>query len=93
MPDGSFHGFELGGIFVKTEGVNPGEQAEIYYGLLKPGTFGENIYVTEDGDLDFYNLKMTSNSRAVIQRRTSCMPASTSTLRRQTIWSSSPGAH
>src|SRR5512136_461260 len=69
MPDGSFHGFELGGIFVKTEGVNPGEQAEIYYGLLKPGTFGENIYVTEDGDLDFYNLKMTSNSRAVIQRR------------------------
>jgi phosphoenolpyruvate carboxykinase (ATP) len=69
MPDGSFRGFELGGIFVKTEGVNPGEQAEIYYGLLKPGTFGENIYVTEDGDLDFYNLKMTSNSRAVIQRR------------------------
>jgi phosphoenolpyruvate carboxykinase (ATP) len=59
----------LGGIFVKTEGVNPGEQAEIYYGLLKPGTFGENIHVTEDGDLDFYNLKVTSNSRAVIQRR------------------------
>ncbi|MDM7998493.1 MAG: phosphoenolpyruvate carboxykinase [Dehalococcoidia bacterium] len=69
MPDGSFHGFELGGIFVKTEGVNPGDQAEIYYGLLKPGTFGENIHVTEDGDLDFYNLKVTSNSRAVIQRR------------------------
>ena len=69
MPDGSFRGFELGGIFVKTEGVNPGEQAEIYYGLLKPGTFGENIHVTEDGDLDFYNLKVTSNSRAVIQRR------------------------
>jgi len=69
MPDGSYHGFEMGGIFVKTEGVNPGEQAEIYYGLLKPGTFGENIYVTEDGDLDFYNLDMTSNGRAVIQRR------------------------
>jgi phosphoenolpyruvate carboxykinase (ATP) len=69
MPDGSFRGFELGGIFVKTEGVNPGEQAEIYYGLLKPGTFGENIHVTEDGDLDFFNLKVTSNSRAVIQRR------------------------
>lgn len=30
MPDGSFHGFEAGGIFVKTEGVNPGEQLEIY---------------------------------------------------------------
>jgi phosphoenolpyruvate carboxykinase (ATP) len=69
MPDGSFHGFEMGGIFVKTENVNPGEQSEIYYGLLKPGTFGENIAVTEDGDFDFYNLESTSNGRAVIQRR------------------------
>ncbi|GAJ12748.1 unnamed protein product, partial [marine sediment metagenome] len=24
LPDGSFHGFEAGGIFAKTEGVNPG---------------------------------------------------------------------
>ena len=69
MPDGSFHGFEMGGIFVKTENVNPGEQSEIYYGLLKPGTFGENIAVTEDGDFDFYNLESTSNGRAVVQRR------------------------
>ena len=37
MPDGSFHGFEAGGVFVKTEGVNPGEQVEIFYGLLKAG--------------------------------------------------------
>ena len=69
MPDGSFHGFEQGGVFVKTENVNPGEQGEIYYGLLKPGTFGENIYLTEDGDLDFYNLESTSNGRAIIQRK------------------------
>ena len=69
MPDGSFHGFEAGGIFVKTEGVNPGEQAEIYYGLLNPETFGENIHVTPEGDLDFYNLSLTSNGRAVIPRR------------------------
>ena len=69
MPDGSFRGFELGGLFVKTENVNPGEQEEIYYGLLRPDTFGENIHVTEDGDFDFYNLESTSNGRAVIQRR------------------------
>ncbi|MFC1999281.1 phosphoenolpyruvate carboxykinase (ATP) [Chloroflexota bacterium] len=69
MPDGSFHGFELGGIYVKTEALNPGEQAEIYYGVLKPGTFGENIFVTEDGDLDFHHLERTSNGRAVVQRR------------------------
>lgn len=69
MPDGSYHGFEQGGLFVKTESVNPGEQEEIYYGLLRPGTFGENIAVTEEGDFDFYNLETTSNGRAIIQRR------------------------
>ncbi len=69
MPDGSFHGFEAGGIFVKTEGVNPGEQMEIFYGLLKRETVCENVYVTEDGDFDFYNFERTSNGRAVILRR------------------------
>lgn len=69
MPDGSFHGFEMGGVFVKTEAVNPGDQVEVYYGLLKPGTVGENIYVTDEGDFDFYNYSRTSNGRAVIQRR------------------------
>ncbi len=69
MPDGSFHGFEAGGIFVKTEDVNPGEQREIFYGLLKPGIVCENVYVNEHGDLDLYNLERTSNGRAVIPRR------------------------
>ena len=69
MPDGSFHGFEAGGVFVKTEDINPGEQIEIYYGLLKPETVLENVHVTEDGDLDFYNLERTSNGRAVVKRR------------------------
>ena len=69
MADGSFHGFEAGGLFVKTEGVNPGEQTEIFYGLLKPDTVFENVYVSEDGDFDFDNLEKTSNGRAVILRR------------------------
>ena len=69
MPDGSFHGFEAGGIFVKTEGVNPRDQMEIFYGLMKPDTLCENVYVTEDGDFDFYNFERTSNGRAVIRRR------------------------
>ena len=68
-PDGAFYGFEAGGIFVKTEGVNPGEQLEIYYGLLKPETLFENVYVTEDGEFDFYNVEKTSNGRAVIPRK------------------------
>ena len=68
MPDGSFHGYEAGGVFVKTEGVNPGTQAEIYYGLLKPSTLCENVYVSDDGDFDFYNFQRTSNGRAVVRR-------------------------
>jgi phosphoenolpyruvate carboxykinase (ATP) len=69
MPDGSFQGFEAGGVFVKTEGVHPGEQPEIYYGLLKPETVCENVHVAEDADFDFYNFQRTSNGRAVILRR------------------------
>ena len=69
MPDGSFHGFEAGGLFVKTEDVNPGEQREIFFGLLKPGVLIENVHVTEDGCLDFYTQERTSNGRAVIPRR------------------------
>lgn len=69
MPDGSFHGFEAGGVFVKTEGVNPGEQVEIYYGLLKPETLCENAYLNEEDDFDFENFERTSNGRAVVLRR------------------------
>jgi phosphoenolpyruvate carboxykinase (ATP) len=69
MPDGSFHGFEAGGIFVKTESVNPGEQVEIYYGLHQSETILENVYVNDDGDFDLYNFSRTSNGRAVIPRR------------------------
>ncbi len=69
MPDGSFHGFEARGVFVKTEGINPGEQTEIYYGLLKRDTVCENVYVNGNGEFDFENLERTSNGRAVVLRR------------------------
>jgi len=68
MPDGSFRGFEAGGIFVKTEGVNAGEQPEIFYGLLRPETVLENVHVTDEGDFDFDNYERTSNGRAVVRR-------------------------
>jgi len=66
--DGSFHGFEPGGIFVKTDGLNPGDQSEAYYGCLKQSTFLENIYIDKNRDIDFYNIETTSNGRAVIER-------------------------
>jgi phosphoenolpyruvate carboxykinase (ATP) len=69
MPDGSFHGFEAGGVFVKTEGVNPEEQVEIFYGLLKPETVCENVFVNPEGDFNFENYARTTNGRAVVLRR------------------------
>jgi len=68
MPDGSFHGFEGCGVFVKTEGVIPGEQAEIYYSLLQKNSVCENVYVSEDGDFDFNDVSLTANGRAVVLR-------------------------
>jgi phosphoenolpyruvate carboxykinase (ATP) len=69
LPDGSFNGFEAGGVFVKTEGVNPGEQVEIFYGLLKSETVCENVFVNDKGDFDFENFERTSNGRAVVLRK------------------------
>jgi phosphoenolpyruvate carboxykinase (ATP) len=67
--DGRFRGFEAGGLFVKTDGLNPGDQVEAYYGALKRQTFLENVHVEDDGAFDFFNLERTANGRAVIERR------------------------
>ena len=67
--DGTFRGFESGGLFVKTDALSPADQIEAYYGCLKPTTFLENVHVEADGSLDFFNLELTSNGRAVIERR------------------------
>lgn len=66
--NGSFHGFEAGGLFVKTDGINPKTQLEAYYGCLKPSTFLENVGLEKNGEVDFYNIEKTSNGRAVIER-------------------------
>ena len=67
--DGRFRGFEAGGLFIKTDCLNPGEQIEAYYACLRKETFLENVFVTEDGSIDFYDMSRTSNGRAVVERR------------------------
>lgn len=67
--DGRFRGFEGGGLFIKTDCLNPGDQVEAYYACLRKDTFLENVFVTEDGSIDFYDLSRTSNGRAVVERR------------------------
>jgi len=66
---GSFIGFEGRGLFVKTDGLNPKDQIETYYACLKPASYLENVHIDEDGEIDFYNIELTSNGRAVIERR------------------------
>jgi phosphoenolpyruvate carboxykinase (ATP) len=68
MPDGSFKGFEGGGIFVKTEGVSPENQIETYYGLLRKETVMQDVYLDKDGKPDFFDYSKTSNGRAVVRR-------------------------
>ncbi len=60
--DGQFRGFEAGGLFIKTDCLNPGDQLEAYYACLRKDTFPENVFVTEDGSIDFYDI-LTSNAR------------------------------
>lgn len=67
--NGQFRGFEAGGLFIKTDCLNPGDQIEAYYACLRKDTFLENIFVTDDGSIDFYDLSHTSNGRAVVERR------------------------
>ncbi|MBU4502127.1 MAG: phosphoenolpyruvate carboxykinase [Nanoarchaeota archaeon] len=67
--DGSFRGFEAGGVFVKTDSLNPEDQIETYNGCLSPNTFLENVYVDDNGEFDFYNVERTANGRAVVERR------------------------
>lgn len=67
--DGSFHGFEAGGVFVKTDSLSPGDQRETFYGVLKPNSYLENVGVSEEGKIDFYNIERTANGRAIVERR------------------------
>jgi phosphoenolpyruvate carboxykinase (ATP) len=67
--DGRFRGFEAGGLFIKTDGLNPGEQREAYYACLRRNTFLENVCVADDNSIDFYDMSRTSNGRAVVERR------------------------
>lgn len=60
------HGTE-NGYFLKTEGLTP-DQEVLYAGASSPDSIFENVWVDEDGKIDFTNLSITSNGRGVIPR-------------------------
>lgn len=65
--DGSAYGTEQG-FYLKTEGIRPENQPIVFRGLCTPEALFENVMVDYQGNVDFNNLTLGSNGRAVIPR-------------------------
>jgi phosphoenolpyruvate carboxykinase (ATP) len=68
LPDGQVTGSEGGGLYIKTDGLDPDEQPELYEAATSEEAIFENVAVDEDGTVDFDDTELTSNGRAVIRR-------------------------
>ena len=64
MPDGRIHGSE-NGCFAKTFELSERTEPEIYHATVDQRAYLENVYLREDGTLDFFNESFTQNGRAV----------------------------
>jgi phosphoenolpyruvate carboxykinase (ATP) len=56
-------------FYIKTEGLEPKGQPLLYNASVSPKAVLENIWVDENGKVDFNNDQYTSNGRAVVHRR------------------------
>lgn len=65
--DGSALGTERG-FYLKTEGIQPDTQPVIFKALSGPDTLFENVMVDAGGRVDFNDLTLGGNGRAVIPR-------------------------
>ena len=65
--DGGALGTERG-FYLKTEGMNAETQELIYNALRSPDALFENVMLTHDGDIDYADLALGGNGRAVIPR-------------------------
>lgn len=67
--DGSYSAFECGGLYVKTEGLDP-SQPEILRAAESREAFLENVAISKYPYMpDFLDTKKTANGRAVISRK------------------------
>jgi phosphoenolpyruvate carboxykinase (ATP) len=64
MPGGIVHGTE-NGCFAKTFALSMEQEPEIYGAVTSPIAYLENVYMDQDGNLDFFNESFTQNGRAV----------------------------
>ena len=65
--DGRALGTERG-FYLKTEGMNAETQELIYGALRSPEALFENVMLTHDGEIDYADLSLGGNGRAVIPR-------------------------
>lgn len=64
MPGGKVHGTE-NGCFAKTFALSAEYEPTIHGAVVSPGSYLENVYQTDEDDLDFFNESFTQNGRAV----------------------------
>jgi phosphoenolpyruvate carboxykinase (ATP) len=62
MPGGSIHTTEAG-CFAKTYGLDPDDEPTIHGGTTRPDAWLENVAVTPDGSVDFFDTSYTANGR------------------------------
>ncbi len=66
MPGGHAYGTE-NGCFAKTFGLDPDFEPSIHGAVTKPTAYLENVYIDDDGTVDFFNEHYTKNGRAVFE--------------------------
>jgi phosphoenolpyruvate carboxykinase (ATP) len=62
MSGGEVHTSEAG-CFAKTWGLDPDDEPTIYGGTTRPDAWLENVSVTSDGAVDFFDTSYTANGR------------------------------
>jgi len=67
-PDGTVAGSEGEGLYIKTIGLDPDEQPDLYEAATHESAVLENVDVSQDGSTDFDSDAYTANARAVVRR-------------------------
>ena len=68
MPGGHAYGTE-NGCFAKTFALDADFEPSIHGAVTKPNAYLENVYMDQDGNVDFFNENYTKNGRAVFEMK------------------------
>lgn len=65
--NGHAYGTEGAGFYIKTEHLSPRDQKALYHAAVSPTAILENVWVDENGSVDFNNTELTGNGRGVVR--------------------------